>query len=401
MSLKDKFVQNLLKFGTVLLCAITVFLVSFTSFPKIDVFASDGSLDTSFNPGSVANSGVLSIASQPDGKILIGGWLTQYNGTTRNDIARLNSDGSLDTSFNPGSGVHGSISSIALQPDGKILIGGEFTQYNGTTRNNIARLNPDGSLDTSFDPGSGADSSISSIALQPDGKILIGGGFTEYNGTPRNNIARLNSSGGSSSGSCVGGLAGTGSSTDNQGYVTICILPGTLSVTVNDCTMQRPDGQPIRVSHSDQTVECTTTATFVDLRGSGAGWSATATMTNFRGHIDNTILSLCRNRQDPNTGESLGVDCSIQTDFSLTPGNMQRISGQPVNQALNENTTTQFVLGLTNNTATGVNTNPFVLGGYGVGGGEGTYSKQLTLTQILPAYTRAQAYNGTLTVSVA
>jgi len=165
--------------------------------------------------------------------------------------------------------------------------------------------------------------------------------------------------------------------------------------------MQRPDGQPIRVSDSDQTVRCTTTATFVDLRGSGAGWSATATMTNFRGHIDDTILSLCRNRQDPNTGESLGVDCSIQTDFSLTPGNMQRISGQPVNQALNENTTTQFVLGLTNNTATGVNTNPFVLGGYGVGGGEGTYSKQLTLTQILPAYTRAQAYNGTLTVSVA
>ncbi len=258
MSLKDKFVQNLLKFGTVLLCAITVFLVSFTSFPKIDVFASDGSLDTSFNPGSVANSGVLSIASQPDGKILIGGWLTQYNGTTRNDIARLNSDGSLDTSFNPGSGVHGSISSIALQPDGKILIGGEFTQYNGTTRNNIARLNPDGSLDTSFNPGGGANGevysialqpdgkiliggwffeyngtsrnniarlnpdgsldtsfnpgsgtniSINSIALQPDGKILIGGGFTQYNGTPRNGIARLNSSGGSSSGSCVGGLA--------------------------------------------------------------------------------------------------------------------------------------------------------------------------------------------------
>jgi uncharacterized delta-60 repeat protein len=155
----------------------------------------DGSLDASFNPGTGANDWVHSIALQPDGKILIGGKFTAYNGTTRNRIARLNTDGSLDASFNPGTGADHWVNSIALQPDGKILIGGEFTAYNGTTSNYIARLNTDGSLDASFNPRTGADHWVNSIALQPDGKILIGGYFDTYNGTTRNRIARLNTDG--------------------------------------------------------------------------------------------------------------------------------------------------------------------------------------------------------------
>ena len=155
----------------------------------------DGSLDASFNPGTGASYTVYSIALQPDGKILIGGSFTSYNGTSRKYIARLNADGTLDASFNPGTGANGYVNSIALQPDGKVLIGGEFASYNRTTRRRIARLNADGSLDASFNPGSGANGSVYSIALQPDGKVLIGGYFTSYNGTSRNRIARLNADG--------------------------------------------------------------------------------------------------------------------------------------------------------------------------------------------------------------
>lgn len=157
----------------------------------------DGTIDTSFNPGTGADYWVTSAALQPDGKLLIGGWFYYYNGIERNRIARINGDGSIDTSFDPGTGIDSWswINAIVLQPDGKVLIAGEFTTYNGIERNRIARLNPDGSLDTSFDPGNGPSEVVKSILLQPDGKILIGGLFSNYNGTARNRIARLNPDG--------------------------------------------------------------------------------------------------------------------------------------------------------------------------------------------------------------
>ena len=166
-----------------------------TALNRIARLNADGSLDTSFDPGTGANNTVRSIAVQTDGKIIIGGVFTIYNGTGRNFIARLNADGSLDTSFDPGTGANSSIESIAVQADGKIIIGGFFTTNNGIARNRIARLNADGSLDTSFDPGTGANGTVRSIAVQADGKIITGGSFTSYNGTARNFIARLNADG--------------------------------------------------------------------------------------------------------------------------------------------------------------------------------------------------------------
>jgi len=158
----------------------------------------DGSLDTGFDPGSGANDWVFSFVLQPDGKVLIGGWFTSYDGASRSGIARLNVDGGLDADFNPGTGISNAddVLALALQPDGKVLIGGNFTTYNGTARNRIARLNTDGSLDVAFNPGVGADDIVRSFALQPDGKVLIGGDFESYNGTARNRIARLNADGG-------------------------------------------------------------------------------------------------------------------------------------------------------------------------------------------------------------
>jgi len=155
----------------------------------------DGTLDATFNPGTGANNRVLTTALQPDGKIIIGGWFTNYNGAPINRIARLNADGTLDATFNPGTGANNRVHTIALQPDGKIIIGGLFTSYNGTGIIRIARLNADGTLDATFNPGTGADGPVVTTALQPDGKIIIGGWFTNYNGTGINRIARLNADG--------------------------------------------------------------------------------------------------------------------------------------------------------------------------------------------------------------
>ena len=155
----------------------------------------DGSLDTAFNPGTGADNWVSSVAIQQDGKVLIGGGFTGVNGTARNRIARLNSDGSLDPSFNPGSGANNSVHSVAIQQDGKVLIGGDFLLMRGTVRSRIARLNADGSLDATFDPGTGADKLVIALTVQGDGKVIVVGSFTRVNGTGRNRVARLNANG--------------------------------------------------------------------------------------------------------------------------------------------------------------------------------------------------------------
>ncbi|MGD9590003.1 MAG: FG-GAP-like repeat-containing protein [Pyrinomonadaceae bacterium] len=156
---------------------------------------SDGSLDTAFDPGIGLDVGNNAFAIQPDGKILIAGGFPSYNGIARKGIARLNEDGSLDTTFDSGLEINFTLGAIALQPDGKILIGGNFQDYGGIEINRIARLKSDGSLDTSFDPGSGASSFVTAIVIQPDGKIMIGGSFSSYNNVIKGRIARINSDG--------------------------------------------------------------------------------------------------------------------------------------------------------------------------------------------------------------
>ena len=135
------------------------------------------------------------MAVQADGKIVLGGDFTMVNGTPRNRIARLNADGSLESTatFNPGTGVNGIVSSVAVQADGKVVLGGVFTTVNGTARSRIARLNPNGSLESTvtFNQGTGANNTVFSVAMQADGKIVLGGSFSTVNGTARNRIARL------------------------------------------------------------------------------------------------------------------------------------------------------------------------------------------------------------------
>jgi len=191
----------------------------------------DGSLDASFNTGSGADNFLNAIAIQSDGKILVGGtFFTSFNGTSQNGIARLNSDGSLDTSFTIGTGGNSGVESIALQTDGKIIISGGFTTFDAISQNSIARLNADGSLDTSFNIGTGTKSSIRSVSIQTDGKIMIAGSFTSYNGIARNGIARLNTDGSLDTSFSIGLGTGDGTVTSNVVYSTAILADGKIII---------------------------------------------------------------------------------------------------------------------------------------------------------------------------
>jgi uncharacterized delta-60 repeat protein len=159
---------------------------------RIARFNGDGSADGTFAPVDITQSlygGVRDLEIQPDGKILVGGDFSKIGGTNRNGIARLNANGTLDTTFDPGAGADGEVAAVALQTNGKVLVGGAFTNFNGVAHKRIARLNPDGSIDSSFNPA--PDGVVSSILLQPDGKILLAGDFLTVNGLLRRYVARL------------------------------------------------------------------------------------------------------------------------------------------------------------------------------------------------------------------
>ncbi len=151
----------------------------------------NGSLDSSFDPGTSTSSVVMSTVLLADGRFLIGGGITSYNGTPTGNLVRVNSNGSLDLSFAIGTGANAVVNSIGLQPDGRIVIGGNFTSINGLSRSRIARLFADGSVDPNFNSSPGSNAAIRKVNLQPDGKILISGDLTSFNGTGRNRIARL------------------------------------------------------------------------------------------------------------------------------------------------------------------------------------------------------------------
>ncbi len=158
-------------------------------------YNTDGSLDATFDVGAGFNQAVNCLLVQTDGKIVVGGAFTTYNGHACNRILRLHGDGSLDTSFNPGVGFDGSVSSVALQPDGKIVAGGWFVNYRGTMRGFIARLNSDASLDTTFSPGSGFNDAVSGVVVQSDGAIVACGWFSVFNNLPCQMLARLKGDG--------------------------------------------------------------------------------------------------------------------------------------------------------------------------------------------------------------
>jgi uncharacterized delta-60 repeat protein len=168
------------------------------SSPGVVRLKSNGTVDTSFAVGSGLDGTAFTVVPYPAnsvlaGDVLVGGTFAHYNGTLVNGIARLTSNGSLDATFNPGSAAtNGVVNAIAIQPDGRILVGGSFTSFNGAAVNNLIRLNTDGSMDTNFVASvGGSTNSVNAITLQPDNSILVVGQFSQANGVTRNGVTRL------------------------------------------------------------------------------------------------------------------------------------------------------------------------------------------------------------------
>ena len=175
-----------------------------------------GAYDTNFNIDNTPNSSppgdtepgatpgaVQAIALQANGQAVIGGSFEYYDEQITYGIARLTTNGFLDTTFNnvgnPGVGNGGnSVSAIAIDSSGRIIIGGSFSSYDGlpNTVNNIARLNYNGTLDTSFNSGIGFDGPVLAMTIDANGNILVAGDFNHYNTTNCNNLVRLLPSGG-------------------------------------------------------------------------------------------------------------------------------------------------------------------------------------------------------------
>lgn len=159
----------------------------------------DGTLDESFGSNLQFDGAVISLVIQPDGRIVVGGTFERINGERRPFIARLLPDGSVDPSFHPNGGPTSDwtviIRTIALQADGKILMGGYFKQVDGKPMLNLARLNPDGTFDPTFKLKTGASGPVWRIRQQPDGKIVVGGVFDTLGNRASKKLARLNADG--------------------------------------------------------------------------------------------------------------------------------------------------------------------------------------------------------------
>ncbi len=157
--------------------------------------ADDGTREEYFPSGLPSTSSISRLVVQPDDGFIIAGDFTTYGGVPRVGLARLKREGALDVSFDPGAGADGAIRAMGLDSAGRLVIAGDFTTVQGVPRSHVARLFSNGQLDTTFDPGTGPNDSVYCLAIQANGKICLGGTFTNLNGALCNRIARLNADG--------------------------------------------------------------------------------------------------------------------------------------------------------------------------------------------------------------
>jgi len=173
--------------------------------PKIVRLNANGSVDPtfagppvqgiSFGGPSPYDSHFAAMALQPDGKIVVGGTFTNIGGKTAHNVARYNADGSIDPSFASTLMVNEAVNAVALQPDGRILIaGGYWDNFISDDRGFVYRLLPNGDLDPDFTHAA-SDGTVTSMILLPGGDIAIGGQFSSVNGIPALAVARLNGDG--------------------------------------------------------------------------------------------------------------------------------------------------------------------------------------------------------------
>src|SRR4030095_9210309 len=155
----------------------------------------DGSVDMDFNPGSDVIMNTLAV--QADDKILVGGSFNVLGGANRSNLGRLYPDGSLDATFIPGNFLFAA-TAVCVQPDGKILVGGDFVTPGEYARTNLARFHSDGRPDSTFSSEAnpvGGSPVARAVTLQTDGKIVVAGRFTNLGGRSQSSIGRLNADG--------------------------------------------------------------------------------------------------------------------------------------------------------------------------------------------------------------
>ena len=202
----------------------------------------DGTGDAAFDVGvgaqPSANATLWRVSDMlllPTGQTIVVGAFGSFNNAPYNGIARLSATGAVDLTFNSGQGptannANAEITTVVAQPDGKLVIGGTFANYNGNASNGLARLNADGSFDPTFQPPLGANSRVVNVVLQTDGKILISGTLNNVPNTPA--LARL-----LPTGAYDAGFAPPGTLTVN----------GTTSIT-GEAIQVQPDGKVLVIN---------------------------------------------------------------------------------------------------------------------------------------------------------
>lgn len=172
---------------------------------------SSSSANSVYSMPEGVNGTINAIAVQPDGRVVIGGEFNQVGIKPRSNVARLNADGSLDDTFLAAAtaGVKGTVEALAIDSEGGVLVGGFFNEANETEVSNLVRYKSDGTLDTAFSQTSGPNGKVLSIAVLPSGNIVIGGEFSQVGDQERRNIAQLSATGQLTSNSEVAEITGS------------------------------------------------------------------------------------------------------------------------------------------------------------------------------------------------
>jgi uncharacterized delta-60 repeat protein len=152
----------------------------------------DGTPDASFTPADLDADTISGLVEQADGKLVVAGYFAFVNGAAHANIVRLNTDGSVDSTFNASTDAGDGINALALQPDGKILIGGVFQTVDGVAHSPVARLHPDGSLDTYYAAAATSGETVTALAVQTNGQVIVDGYVTPVTGQFDPLLVRLN-----------------------------------------------------------------------------------------------------------------------------------------------------------------------------------------------------------------
>ena len=295
-----------------------------------------GNKDVSFSIGTGFNGSVRKVVVQTDGKIIAGGDFSTFNGETANGLVRLNSDGSKDPSFVIANGFNDYVKAIAVQPDGKILIGGNFTQFSGESQNYLIRLNADGSKDGTFNIASGFNNRITCIVLQPDGKIIVGGNFTTFNNLDQKGLIRFNNDGTKDLSFDVGTGFTIFNSADLIRDIEVAtdgkIYIASLSSSYNGSSV----GRPFRLNSNGTVDESFTQGAVVT---SYFSVDALGLQQDGKLIVGGSFISINNSTLHPKRIMRLNTDGTLDTTFDRTPGQTENFS-----DGFNEGSCTEIVM---------------------------------------------------------